>query len=834
MTTINVKKRVAGRRRAAWVLLAAAVTATATQARPALAYNTTEHIRNSDQAYQALNLMRRGAAYAVQARRLDQGGAAEALAGKYQPLSRCPESVCPARSCPNGDCPAGQQWRRFVAQAVAAPAKLDRVRSDLADPDPKLVKESCGNELPKLGPRELALCRVGELSFAARPGWATSPNACFLRPDYVVGGADQNPYDVAHPELGPVLPFYYDLPSNLSGAAIGMWSTGPDEAQEDTKVWWRPTSTGFLGALREGAHAAADVASTAAVLIAAPFACFYSWWKGRNCFDDVRSVVHTAHRAGPEIVGVVEQNVFGRIDFSGSDAGLPLPGLWHFGHVEREGQFNEVPGMKFIAGGPGGEIDDLDYTIIAFTDGLGITLQSETSMGVKRYAPFADAGPRTVGDWIDPTITSVEFEPVQNLGQWGWTQFRDGKLGAKGLGWVLHALGDAGQPHHTISGVGWGHAAWERFANVAWQPGFREDDVVKHYPDLQKIVTIAFRWWKFLDDRQARTGAGDLAVRELIVAFLRETAQLPVSRVGRAFRKGVSSSDEPSLEQARDLYESEAPAMKELMQRAIGVSMAFLVKASDFVKTTGSSPCDCGQNAARFGKDASGKLVTPHDGLCHACGTGAFQGLPLWLDGACVAACPPDQPTALAGRCVAEGACPDETPFVEGGACVAACSGTNVVVNLRSCQAACPAPQHPDAAGFCTRLPSTAPRVCGASTDDVPQACCAPAGAPARSAADCCSRDRSPDGFCRGLPEDRCAIGDECRSLVCADHQCAPGANGGRCVDELDCASGICSEDHRCLGRAGDRCTSWDECDSATCVKTDPRNVVGACGEVFP
>lgn len=828
MTNIEMKR---GRRRAAWVLLATAVAATATQARPALAYNTTEHIRHSDQAYQVLNLMRRGAAYAVQAQRLDEEGA---RAGKYAPLSRCPESICPARACPNADCPDGRQWKRFVAQALAAPAKLDRVRSDLADPDPKLVNESCGNELPKLAPRELAMCRVGELSFAARPGWATSPNACFLRPDYIVGGADQNPYDVARPELGPVLPFFQDLPANLTGAAIGMWSTGPDEAREDTKVWWRPTSTGFLGALREGAHAAADVASTAAVLIAAPFACLYSWWNERNCFDDVRSVVHTAHRVGPEIVGVVEQNTFGRIDFSGSDVGLPLPGLWHFGHVEREGQFNEVPGMKFVAGGPGGVIDDLDYTILAATSGFGITLHSEESMGVKRYAPFADGAPRTVGDWIDPPIGLVEFEPVQNLGQWGWTQFRDGKLGAKGLGWVLHALGDAGQPHHTISGVGWGHAAWERFANVAWQPGFREDDVVKHYPDLEQIVAVAFRWWKFLDDRQARTGAGDLAVRDLIVAFLRETAQLPVSRVGRAFRRGVSSSDDPSLEESRDLYLSEAPAMKELMQRAIGVSMAFLVKASDFVKMTGGSPCDCGKNAARFGKDASGKLVTPHDGSCHTCGSGAFEGLPFWLDGACVAACPPDQPTAFAGTCVAVGACPDERPFVEGGACVAACSGTNVVVNLRSCQPACPAPQHPDAAGFCTRLPSVAPRICGVSTDDVPQACCAPAGAPARSAAECCSRDRSPDGFCRGLPEDRCAIGDECRSLVCADHQCARGANGGRCVSESDCASGICSEDHRCLGRAGDRCTSWDECDSATCLRSDSRNGFGVCGEVFP
>ena len=114
---------------------------------------------------------------------------------------------------------------------------------------------NCG----RLAPRELALCRVGELSFAARPGWATSPNACFLRPDYIVGGADQNPYDLAHPELGPVLPFFQDLPANLTGATIGMWSTGPDEALEDTKVWWRPTSTGFLGALREGAHAAADL-----------------------------------------------------------------------------------------------------------------------------------------------------------------------------------------------------------------------------------------------------------------------------------------------------------------------------------------------------------------------------------------------------------------------------------------------------------------------------------------------------------------------------------------------------------------------------------------------
>jgi hypothetical protein len=809
-----------------WALLVAAVAATALEARPALAFNGTEHIRHADQAYQLLNLMRRGAAYALQAQRLDVGGA-----GNYQPLTRCPESICPARTCANGECSAGQQWRRFVAQALAAPGKLDLVKSDLSDPPPALAQASCGRGLPQLAPHELARCRIGELPFAARPGWGTSPNACLLRPDYLVGGADQNPYDLLLPEAGPVAPFFQDLPSNFSGAALGMWSTGPDDAQEDTKLWLRPSSVAFMGALREGAHAVADVATTTAAIVSAPFLCLYSLARGRNCFSDVRSAVQAVHDVGPQLVGVIEQGVVGQIDFSGADLGLPLPGLWHFGQVGRQGQFNDVPGMKMLAGGPDGELDALDYTVVLAASALGVTLHSQESQGVKRYAPFADGAPRTMPDWIDPTIGMVELEPIQNLGQWGWTRFRDGSLGAKGLGWVMHALGDAGQPHHTISSIGWGHAAWEKLANVTWQPSFHEDDVVKHYPDLQEIVAIAFRWWKFLDDRQARTG--DLPVRELVVAFLTETAHHPVSTVGRAFLRDVSGYEEPSPEDAMRLYGKEAPAMKELTQRVIGVVTAFLVKAAAFVDGTGASPCDCGKGGARFGKDALGTLVTPNDGLCHACGSGAFQDLPFWLDGACVAACPADQPTAFGGTCVAVGACPDATPLVEGGRCVAACSGSNVVVNHRSCEAACPAPQRPDAAGFCARLPPTSPRVCGTTTDDVPQACCSPPGAPASTALACCSRDRSPDGFCRGVTGDRCVVGDECRSLVCADHRCALSAAGGRCVSREDCASGICGEDHLCYGRAGDRCAWGDQCDSGRCRK-EPGALVGTCDEVFP
>jgi hypothetical protein len=815
------------RRVAAWGLLAVAAAMIALQSRPALAYSGTEHIRHSDQAYQILNLMRRGAAYAVQAQRLDPAGAA---AGKYRPLTECPESVCPARTCPNGACAAGQQWSRFVAQALASPAKLDQVKSDLADPP---ASASCGTRLPKLGPGQLAQCRIGELPFAAQSGWGSNANECFLRSGYIVGGADQNPAGDDQHRSGPVLPFFQDLQSNLSGAALGMWSTGPDQAKDDTHLWVRPSNLVFVSTVRGKAQEIAEAGLTAGAIVLAPVVCLAEWIFQRDCRADLRSVTHAVSSAGDGAVAYWEQGVFGR--FTDIDLPAPLPGLWHFGQVGREGQFNKVAGMKFIDGGADGELDTLDLAIIALSEMSGATLQSDTSQGVKRYARFADGDLRTVADWLGPTVGHVEFEPVQNLAQWGWTELRAGRLNAKGLGWVLHAIGDAGQPHHTISAIGWGHAEWERFANLTWAENFQEEDVVTHYPHLREIVAIAFRWWKFLDDRQAVAAANDLAVRELIVALLTETARLPVSTVGRAYLRGISRLRETLPDQTiRTKYAGEEAAMKDLMQRTIGASMAFLVKASDFVSAKGASPaspCDCGKGAARFAQDDAGKIVAAQDGLCHACGTGAFAAMPSWVDGACVAACPADKPTAQDGVCVATGRCPAAAPFVDHGVCVAACPPSKVVVDHRTCADACPAPQRPDDAGFCARLPTPPARLCLTISDDGVKACCSPVGAAVQSGKQCCSLDRRPDGFCRGDAGDQCAVDDDCISLSCVAHRCVLGANGGRCVRNAHCASGICVEQGLCVGRAGDRCSSSQHCDSGRCLMI-PGKSLGTCDVV--
>jgi hypothetical protein len=304
----------------------------------------------------------------------------------------------------------------------------------------------------------------------------------------------------------------------------------------------------------------------------------------------------------------------------------------------------------------------------------------------------------------------------------------------------------------------------------------------------------------------------------MIVALLTETTYLPVSRVGRAYRRYLSGFKTAPEAMIRQAYGQEANTMRDLMVRAIGASMAFLVKASDFVSMAGDSPCDCGPGASRFAQDASGKLVTAHDGLCHACGRGAFAQMPGWADGACVAACPPDRPTVQDGKCVAVGACPDSTPFVEAGRCVAWCSGNKVVVNNRSCEDRCPAPQQADDAGFCRVLPAPAPRRCRETADDVARACCSRVGAPASTAAECCSGDRRPDGFCRGLAGEPCVIDGDCVSLTCTGHRCAPPENGGRCLKDGECASGLCAEEHVCLGLAGDPCTSAAVCDSRVCV----------------
>jgi hypothetical protein len=444
-----------------------------------------------------------------------------------------------------------------------------------------------------------------------------------------------------------------------------------------------------------------------------------------------------------------------------------------------------------------------------------------------------------------------------------------GGAGANGLGWVLHAIGDAMCPHHTIGALGWGHALFERYSGFAWQgdpneAAFQEENLETHYPDLVKALGYAFQWWKFLDDGQKQTG--QLPIEGFIEALAKDTFKDPFSTVGRAFKDGVSldyavgSSD---ISKVLDAYGTEQAALRDRMLRTIGATAAFLVKAADFVPDLSgvSSPCSCETGKARSGMDFSGRPMINPTGECISCGTGAFAALPDWLDGKCVAVCPPEKPKADdLGRCVAADVCPPDAPFKKNGVCVAGCCpvdptcpagapvrengicsvcSTPLVANYRECVGACPFGQVVDESSHSIcgpPAPASSPKTCGgggASNVLSSDTCVARAGFCATNA-DCCSGDCQPlDHVCRGSAGETCQVDNDCATRRCIESDgiksCALGTPTNDCALSTDCGSAICTG--LCSDNTSQQCTKDSDCASCECTgrKCQASQVGGTC-----
>lgn len=813
-----------GRRWAVWMAAGIALGSVLVSGR-AYAWKGPEHIRFPDQAYQMMNILRRNAA------------ATYAAETGLTSLTTCPADVCTPALCPSGpsSCAIGTQWNRFIAQATAAPPKLDNIRSDLADF--QLQPPDCDSLFPVMPKGQLGQCRAGDIWFAPRRGWGGdgSGNDCVLRPGYVPGGADQH---ATGEQI--VNPFFQSLPTNFTGAVLGEWATAPDDYNPDLELWIRPTSAVFIGELNGLATEALEVSLT--VIIAPVFCLADLIFGGGDCIQDAETAAHEINPAAylDEGAGLLEMESIGQATIDSSDwplkGNVALPAMFHFANISASGSFNHIPGYQASTatiapfGGPTGW-STLDMGIMAGSDLVGLTVQPDKSDGVQHYSPYAD-GPdnRLLDDWIISPLGHTEMEPVYNLGRWGWDQFAQGQLNARGIGWVLHAIGDSDMPHHTAGVCGWGHQPFEQFALLNWQQTFHEDQVSTDYKNMLLVMERAFHWWKYLDDTQTSEQTTQLPVREMLRQLAIETGGLPVTHFGRGFQQvtildGPSPADSDILATYGGGTAGEGPDMLDLMQRTIGATMAFLTKASDFVPavSSGSDPCSCQPGSSRFGQDLAGDLLPAANGACTPCGTGTFQNLPAYADGECVTVCPANEPTLVQGVCTSTGACPPATPFSQNGTCMASCAAGSVVVNNYVCQPGpCPPGTNPSAvnASFCNPIvPTTSPAVCGTVNGDSPQvACCGPDHGLCATNADCCSHQCRDDGICLASAGNTCDNNNDCLSNSCVNGVCGQGHPGSTCATPSDCLSGQCPNSNICpAGIVGTNCSVSTDCTSQVC-----------------
>lgn len=278
------------------------------------------------------------------------------------------------------------------------------------------------------------------------------------------------------------------------------------------------------------------------------------------------------------------------------------------------------------------------------------------------------------------------------------------------------------------------------------------------------------------------------------------------------------------------------------MMRAVGASLAFLVKASDAAPVDDPSPCACPADPphqARWAQDADGNVVRAPGSGCFPCGTGPFVREPTLLDHHCVASCPPDRPTIVNGTCTAANACPPATPFRQNGVCVAACCPIDptcpvqqplrkgaVCVALKECPVVhdtecadqCPVGQKPSADGYCVDSPQPREPQCAGAATDSSNICCLRSEV-CFADADCCSNscDRA-EGICRGEKGDACSVGNDCASQLCRDGSCRK-AGGETCDTDDDCFE-RCTSAHLCCIHDGATCTPGDDqaCCSGVCL----------------
>jgi hypothetical protein len=548
-------------------------------------------------------------------------------------------------------------------------------------------------------------------------------------------------------------------------------------------------------------------------------------------------------------------------DWKGNDLGFAsLVGLWHFIRPLDSGSFNEIPGLKISEASVFRQYDSTDVGALALIDLSGLSLNPDASLGVRRYAPYADGVmDRLYADWVGTSFAHVEFEPLDNVGRYGWDSSPNHHRGSRLLGWPIHAVFDALVPHHVAGVLGWGHTDWEQFAANQWTTIFNEKlGSYLHYYDFEKILAQAYRYWVYLDDQWNRTKK--LAVSDYVTMIATETITEPECHIGGAFR-GTCCTDDLN-------YTNEVPFLTTLLTRGMGAVLALMVKAANevppYVGDTPADPCDCAEGTARLGMDANGKLIHTGDGNCTPCGSGAFSDLPLWLDSECVAACPGDKPlsqpipgasgskcvaTCTSGTCTGV-ACPSsDAPFVDNGACVARCS--NKVAYNRLCQDSCPTGQVADSAGFCVAA-SGGPSHCYQVAFDSLVDCCRVDGCACVDPNDCDSGTCNPDGKCVSsagkdcsddstcgafgscqcsggeygscacchLPGGECSIDMDCCENRCLNGACVPWrALGQPCGGNSDCQSGVCGGDGVCwgCGVGGCQCLKDQECSSGVC-----------------
>jgi hypothetical protein len=787
--------------------------------RPAAAYDTATHFRIASFAWQTMR--------AASDKKLH---ADVPWASKPDDATLLYPDELGACDIGDGHCAGATEasFREFVTEVGASFRRLNELAPGVPAVDAVLP------ELDRLGLGTASRpCNTTPAARAARDfSWRIGTH---YRPAIVVNGEQQQPDNCTVGayswsglyRIGPgahelALP---DDGTGLQGRVFGYHAQQPDNLWQDTLFLQSPVYGPLLGVIAAGV----DEVSR---LLAAMLACAWALVSKAD-FDDC---VSDGYAHGVNSEELLKRGLPGWDGAPSSD----LVGVWHFIRAARRGEFDDNPGMNYAKAGPGNAGPGaVDNAIRLASNMLYLRLDTEKSDGEDHYQIFtSEDGQRPTkrragGDFHAELAADLEFEPIDNLAQYGWARFRKsaekGEWNAEGLAFPLHALGDATVPQHVVGSTGYGHRPYEEWVDLnlsrlllesckndaASSPNPCDDDFLRRQIAQSRRI---LQWARFFHE-QTRDDEG---VRHLVTLVAEETlAKVGDSKDSWAFCDSCSTvwqldhlgGDLEALVERLGLageeivkhlgdgafstrsYGDHETEIRELVELGVGANVALLMKASEgrcddlgescnsggqcCTGTCGSGSTCCrarGKSCADSSECCDGKQCNDQ-GLCCETSSGAACG----VDGDC-----------CSGKC-------------NDGRCCKASLGASCTADAECCDGAC------NGGTCCTKGKGEAcsqnAECCGGRFCGEKGTCCEGLGAACGTDGDCCS------GSCKG---GACAI-------ACTDdtHACSSAAEccSGTCANGF--CGGVCLKDR-------EPCTSSDQCCKGTCDVIDGKSLCNA------
>ena len=153
--------------------------------------------------------------------------------------------------------------------------------------------------------------------------------------------------------------------------------------------------------------------------------------------------------------------------------GLGLTGAWH--HISTSSgntnEYDDRQGLFLQQADP--FPSSLDIAVTAVGELLGLSLNYNRSNGPKNYEILhgtdfhQNTDHRSKGEWQFHSFGLTPMEPLDNLAEFGWAHWKASGNTAF-IGYPLHAIADATNPHHIFATIGHGHRPFEDATEQRW------------------------------------------------------------------------------------------------------------------------------------------------------------------------------------------------------------------------------------------------------------------------------------------------------------------------------------------------------------------------------